>query len=92
MKKFLLFMLLLLLSTCQPVAAGTLGLKEGEKVIVYDERHRRIGTIENRGYGVLQLRNNQNRRVGTIEGTRTYDSKHRRTGTIDWNKPNPFWR
>ena len=83
MKKFLL-PLLLLLATCQPVSAGNnaLDLKKGEKVIVYDEKHRRIGTIENRGYGVLQFRNNQNQRVGTIEGNRTYDRNHRRTGKI----------
>ena len=46
-----------------PVGAGeknTLGLREGEKIIIYDRDHRRIGTIENRGYGVLQFRDNQN--------------------------------
>ena len=28
---------------------------KGEKVIVYDSNHKRIGTIENRGYGRTQI-------------------------------------
>ena len=73
--------------TASPVAAGekcVLGLCEGERLIVYDENHKRIGTIENRGYGVLQIRNNDNLRTGTIDSQgRTYDSHRTRTGTIE---------
>ena len=83
-----------------PVGAGeknTLGLREGEKIIIYDRDHRRIGTIENRGYGVLQFRDNQNRRTGHIDGRgRTYDASRTRTGTIEtpsskWGAGN-FWK
>ena len=70
-----------------PVGAGEkcpLGLCKGERVIIYDNNHRRIGTIENRGYGVLQIRNNDNLRTGTIDSQgRTYDSHRTRTGTIE---------
>ena len=70
-----------------PVGAGEkcpLGLCKGERVIIYDQNHRRTHTIENRGYGVLQIRDNDNRRVGTIDSQgRTYDSHRNRTGTIE---------
>jgi len=84
-----------------PAQAGegcVLGLCKGEKVIVYDENRRRVGTIENRGFGVLQFRDNQNRRTGHIDGAgRTYDASRTRTGTIEtpsnkWNTPGPSWR
>ena len=82
-------LLLLLVSTCgTPLAAKEecpLNICKGERVIVYDEKHRRIGTIENRGYGVLQLRNEQNRRVGTIERNGTLrDDKGKRSGRVEW--------
>ena len=94
MKKFLL-PLLLLLTVCQPIVAKGhgLGLKKGERVIVYDSQHRRVGTLGNYGYGVLQFRDNNNRRTGHIDSAgRTYNSNRQRTGTIDWNKPGPAWR
>ena len=84
-----------------PVGAGEkcpLGLCKGERVIIYDQDHRRTHTIENRGYGVLQIRNNENLRIGTIDSQgRTYDSHRTRTGTIEapaskWNTPGPAWQ
>ena len=70
-----------------PVGAGEkcpLGLCKGERVIIYDQDHRRTHTIENRGYGVLQIRDNENLRIGTIDSQgRTYDASRVRTGTIE---------
>ena len=58
---------------------------------------RRLGTIENRGYGTkrLQLRDNRNRIIGYIDGKgRTFDSNHKRTGTVGTSKSTskPWWR
>ena len=83
-----------------PVGAGekcTLGLCKGQKVIIYDQNHKRVGTIENRGYGTkrIQLRDNRNRITGYIDGSgRTYDSNHRRTGSVGTPKSTnkPWWR
>ncbi len=85
MKK--VFALLLLLGLCAPpaMAGGSYpptDLKKGERVIVYDSQHRRVGTVENRGYGRTQMRNNQNQITGYVEGNRIYSSSHRRTGTV----------
>ncbi len=61
-----------------------LGLCKGERVILYNEDHRRVGTLENRGYGVLQLRDNDNRRIGTIEGNGVItDNQNRRQGSFE---------
>ena len=82
-----------------PVGAGEkcpLGLCKGERVIIYDQNHRRVGTIENRGYGTkrIQLRDNRNRITGYIDGSgRTYDSRHKRTGRIgEPQQSKPWWR
>ena len=74
-----------------------LGLCKGDRVILYDQNHKRVGTIENRGYGTkrLQLRDNRNRITGYIDGSgRTYDSNHRRTGSVGTPKSigKPWWR
>ena len=87
--KRLIPLLLLLVSTCgTPLAAKEgcpLNICKGEKVIVYNERGRRVGSLENRGYGVLQLRNEQNRRVGTIERNGTVrDENNKRRGSLNW--------
>ena len=80
-----------------PVDAGEkcpLGVCKGERVIIYDKDHRRIGTVENRGYGKVQLRDNQNRITGYIGSDgKTFDANHRRTGTIGKpEKIKPWWR
>ena len=83
-----------------PVDAGEkcpLGLCKGSRVIIYDQNHKRVGTIENRGYGTkrIQLRDNRNRITGYIDGSgRTYDSNHRRTGSVGTSKSigKPWWR
>ena len=74
-----------------------LGICKGDRVILYDQNHKRVGTIENRGYGTkrIQLRDNRNRIVGYIDGSgRTYDSNHRRTGSVGTSKSTskPWWR
>ncbi len=83
MKK-LVPILLLSLSLCNtPMYAQSvpLDLKKGERVIIYDQNHRRVGVVVNRGYGRTQIRNNANQITGYVEGNRIYDSGHRRTGT-----------
>ncbi len=81
-----------------PVEAAedySFGLCKGDRVVIYDSNHRRVGTIENRGYGTkrLQMRDNKNRITGYIDGSgRTYDSNHRRTGSVGTPKSKPWWR
>ena len=85
------------LTTSPAFAKCSFNICKGEKAIVYDENHRRVGTIENRGYGTkrLQMRDNKNRITGYIDGSgRTYDSNHRRTGSVGTSKSTskPWWR
>lgn len=72
-----------------------LGVCQGERVIVKDNQGRRIGTWENRGHGIVQFRDNQNRRQGHVDSTgRTYDANRNRTGTVGEPKSTakPWWR
>ncbi len=85
------------LATSPAFAKCPLDICKGEKAIVYDENHRRVGTIEYRGYGTkrLQMRDNKNRITGYIDGSgRTYDSNHRRAGSVgtSMSTSKPWWR
>ncbi len=84
MKSVIIALLFVVGSCGSPSMAGsTLDLKKGERVIIYDNNHKRVGVIENRGYGRTQIRNNQNQITGYVEGNKTYDKNHRRTGTVE---------
>ncbi len=82
----------------QQVAGGErcpFGVCKGERVVIYDNQGRRTGTVENRGFGVLQMRDSTGRRVGTIrEDGQVRDSSNRRTGKIvtSGDTGRPWWR
>lgn len=88
----LLFLFMMVaVSTCSTPAAAHEEPKKGERVIVYDKDHRRVGTIESNPNGkAFQTRNNQNQITGYIDGGKTYDSSHRRTGTLEHT--GSFWK
>ena len=82
--KRLIPLIMLAMSTCgTPLAAH----EEPKKIIIYNEQHRRVGTIEPQANGRTQIRNNQNQITGYLEGNRAYDRNQRRTGTVG-----KFWK
>ena len=73
-----------------------LGICKGERVIIFDQNHRRTPTRENRGYGVIQIRDNENLRIGTIEANGTIkDTANQRQGSVEtnkWTEPGEAWK